>query len=184
MLVVSAVYIYISVKTADMYFHETRQKLDIKIANHIIAHNTFFTGGSINISALKNVFHNVMVINPKHSNDLLDTAGTILAFDAPNNSVKINKVPLEPIEEFISSREETFLLSIDPKNPNKQKPFSAAKVVDKGKFKGYIYVILGGQEYENASQLLFGSYILKLDVRSMIIALYCSDYNWIFCDWF
>lgn len=171
MLVVSAVYIYISVNTADMYFQETRQKLDIKIANHITAENSFFSGDSINVSALKDVFHNVMVINPSIEVYLLDTIGAILAFDAPSNSVKINKVPLEPIEEFISSGEETFLLSIDPKNPNKQKPFSAAKVLDKGKFKGYIYVILGGQEYENASQLLFGSYILKLGVRSMIIAL-------------
>lgn len=171
LLIISAIYIYIFVDTADMYFQETRQKLDTKIANHITSDNNFFSGDSINIDALKNVFHDVMVINPSIEVYLLDKSGTILAFDAPINSVKIKKVPLEPIKEFISSDHEIFLMSVDPKKPDKQKPFSAAKVFDNGNFKGYIYVILGGQEYENASQLLFGSYILKLGVRSMIIAL-------------
>jgi len=37
--------------------------------------------------------------------------------------------------------------------------------------RGYIYVILGGEEYEQASQLVFGSYMLRLGVRSMTITL-------------
>jgi len=157
-----------------MYFQETRQKLDLKIANHITADNNFFTGDSVNINALKNVFHNAMVINPSIEVYLLDKSGKILAFDAPNGSVKITKVPIEPLKEFISSAQETFSMTVDPKNPEKKKPFSAAEVYDNGNFRGYIYIILGGQEYENASQLLFGSYILKLGVRSMIIALFAT----------
>jgi signal transduction histidine kinase len=171
LLVISTVYIYISVNTAEMYFQETRQKLDTKVASHIASDNQFFSDDSLNLDALKNVFHNVMVINPSIEVYLLDTTGTILAFDAPVNAVKIKEVPLEPIKKFISSTKETFLMGIDPKNPGKEKAFSAAKVYQKGKFRGYIYVILGGQEYENASQLLFGSYILRLGIRSMIIAL-------------
>jgi len=154
-----------------MYFQETRQKLDIKIASHISNEAEFFRNDSVNYDAMKNVFHNVMVINPSLEVYLLDTHGNILAFDADSNLVKLKKLPLEPIQKFISSKEEQFLLAPDPKNPGKEKPISAAKVFSNGKFKGYIYVILGGQEYENASQLLFGSYILRLGVRSMIIAL-------------
>jgi signal transduction histidine kinase len=171
LFIISAVYIYISVNTAEMYFQETRQKLDIKIASHISNEAEFFRNDSVNYDAMKNVFHNVMVINPSLEVYLLDTHGNILAFDADSNLVKLKKLPLEPIQKFISSKEEQFLLAPDPKNPGKEKPISAAKVFSNGKFKGYIYVILGGQEYENASQLLFGSYILRLGVRSMIIAL-------------
>jgi signal transduction histidine kinase len=174
LLIISAVYIYISVNTAEMYFQETRQKLDVKVASHIASDNQFFSDDSLNLDALKNVFHNVMVINPSIEVYLLDTAGTILAFDAPSNAVKIKEVPLGPIRKFISSTKETFLMGIDPKNPDKEKAFSAARVYQKGKFRGYIYVILGGQEYENASQLLFGSYILRLGIRSMIIALFTA----------
>ena len=171
LLIISAVYIYISVITAEMYFQETRQKLDLKVAQHIASDNDFFSGDSINISVLKNVFHNVMVINPSIEVYLLDTSGTILAYYAPEQTVKIKEVPLEPLKKFISSKSEIFLMGIDPKSPEKQKAFSAAVVKDKGKFRGYIYVILGCKEYENASQVLFGSYILRLGVRSMIIAL-------------
>ncbi|HKI78222.1 MAG TPA: ATP-binding protein [Ignavibacteriaceae bacterium] len=171
LIVISAAYIYISVNTAEMYFQETRQKLDIQVASHITSDNEFFMDDSVNVNALKDLFHNVMVINPSIEVYLLDTTGTILAFDAPLSTVKIKKIPLSPVKKFIQSNEETFLLGIDPKNPDKMKPFSAAKVVEQGVFKGYIYVILGGQKYETASQLVFGSYILSLGVRSMVIAL-------------
>jgi len=171
LLIISAVYIYISVITAEMYFQETRQKLDINVASHIASDNNFFKADTLNINALKEVFHNVMVINPSIEVYLLDTNGTILAYYAPNQIIKIKRVPLYKINEFIRSKNEKFLLGTDPKNPEIQKPFSAAKVLEHGKFRGYIYVILGGQEYENASQLLLGSYILRLGVRSMIIAL-------------
>ncbi len=171
LLVISAIYIYISVETAEMYFQETRQKLDIKVAPHIATFYDFFKGDSVDTDVLKKVFHNVMVINPSIEVYLLNTNGIILAYYAPDQIIKLTKVPLKSIKEYISSNKENFLMGVDPKNPDRQKAFSAAKVFHKEKFKGYIYVILGGKEYENASQLLFGSYILRLGVKSMIIAL-------------
>jgi len=167
----SIVYIYISVTTAQMYFQETRQKLNNNIAEHIAADNPIYMDDTVNTSALKQVFHNVMVINPSIEVYLLNTEGNILAYYAPNHTVKLKKVPLGPINKFIASNDNRFLLGVDPKNPDKKKAFSAARVYYKNEFKGYIYVILGGKEYENASQLLFGSYILRLGLRSMIIAL-------------
>ena len=161
----------ISVNTAEMYFQETRQKLDVNIASHIASDNNFFSGDSMNLEVLKEVFHNVMVINPSIEVYLLDTTGTILSYYAPSQSVLLKSVPLNSIRKFIASKEENFLMGVDPKNPETRKAFSAAKVFDHGKFKGYIYVILGGQEYENASQLFYGSYIMRLGIRSMIIAL-------------
>jgi len=170
LLITSGVYIYIAVTTADMYFQETRQNLDIQIASHIAAENDCFNRDSVNLDALKDVFHDVMVINPSIEVYLLDTSGIILAYYAPNQVISIEKVPLNPLENFIAENGESFLLGLDPKNPNKNKAFSAARVIDEGQFKGYIYVILGGQEYENASQMVLGSYILRLGIRSMIIA--------------
>jgi len=170
LLVMSGVYIYIAVNTADMYFQETRQNLDIRIASHIAAENNCFEGDSVNLDVLKDVFHDVMIINPSIEVYLLDTFGKILAYYAPNQIITLEKVPLDPINNFISNDGESFLLGIDPKNPSKKKAFSAARVIEEQQFKGYIYVILGGQEYENASQMVLGSYILRLGIRSMIIA--------------
>ncbi|MFH2004128.1 MAG: ATP-binding protein [Bacteroidota bacterium] len=171
LLIISAVYIYISVFTAEMYFQETRQKLDFSIAEHIAGDNKCFIDGQVNSSALEQVFHDVMVINPSIEVYLLDTTGTILTYYAPNKIISIKRVPLGPITNIIQSGEENFVLGLDPKNPGTEKAFSASKVYEDEKFMGYIYVILGGEEYENASQLVFGSFILRLGVRSMIVAL-------------
>ena len=73
---------YISVFTAEMYFQETRQKLDTEIASHIASENKCFNGDSVNVDVLKNVFHNVMVINPSIEVYLLDTTGKILTYYA------------------------------------------------------------------------------------------------------
>jgi signal transduction histidine kinase len=154
-----------------MYFEETRQKLDLNIASHIAADNECFKGDSVNTQALRNVFHNVMVINPSIEVYLLDTNGTILTYYAPYQVIKITSVPLGPVKNFISSERQNFLMGVDPKNPAKMKPFSASRVTEENEFKGYIYVILGGQEYENVAQLVFGNYIIRLGVKSMIIAL-------------
>lgn len=171
LLIISVVYMYISVNTAEMYFQETRQKLDVSIATHIAGENRCFIDGEVNTSALKQVFHNVMVINPSIEVYLLDTAGTILTYYAPNKIITIKHVPLDPINRFIESEEEVFVMGLDPKNPETKKAFSASTVFEDEIFRGYIYVILGGEEYENASQLVFGSFILRLGVRSMIVAL-------------
>jgi len=170
LIIISAVYMYISVFTAEMYFQETRQKLDQYVAQHIASEYDYYTDNKLNENVIKNVFHDVMVINPSIEVYLLDKTGKILAYYAPDHTIEAEHIPLEPIKKFID-QEEQFVLGIDPKNPLTEKAFSAAKVYDDGNFKGYIYVILGGEEYENASQLVFGSYILRLGIRSMVIAL-------------
>ena len=170
LVLISGVYMYISVFTAEMYFQETRQKLDEYVAEHIAKEYDYFDDQEVINDNINMIFHNVMVINPSLEVYLLDEHGKILTYYAPEHSVEADSIPLEPIHEFLE-QDNAFILGIDPKNPLTEKAFSAAKVYDNGEFRGYIYVILGGEEYENASDLVFGSYILRLGIRSMGIAL-------------
>ena len=64
LLVLSVIYLYISVYTAEMYFQETGQKLNAEVALHIAEENKCFVNGEANEEGLKEVFHNVMIINP------------------------------------------------------------------------------------------------------------------------
>jgi len=171
LLVLSAIYLYISVFTAEMYFQEASQKLNAEIAPHIAGENKCFINGEVNEETLKEVFHNVMIINPSIEVYLLDAEGKILTYFAPNKTIELDYVPLEPIKEFINTKGETFVMGVDPKNEQIMKGFSASEVYEDSTFMGYIYVILGGEEYENASQLVFGSYMLRLGLRSMSITL-------------
>jgi signal transduction histidine kinase len=154
-----------------MYFQETNQKLSAEIAPQIAAENQCFVNGRANTEILKEVFNNVMIINPSLEVYLLDTKGKILTYYAPNKKVRLDYVSLDPINKFISSKDKPFLLGPDPRNPDRTKSFSAARVYENNIFRGYIYVILGGEEYDSAAQILFGSYILRLGIGSMALTL-------------
>jgi len=171
LLVLSIVYLYISVYTAEMYFQEASQKLNAEIALHIAQENKCFIDGKANEDVLKDVFHNVMIINPSIEVYLLDTEGKILTYFAPNEIIELEYVPLEPIKKFIEVKDGSFIMGVDPKNASIMKGFSASEVYEDHVLRGYIYVILEGEEYENATQLVFGSYMLRLGVRSMGITL-------------
>lgn len=171
LFVLSVVYLYISVYTAEMYFQEASQKLNAEIAPHIADENRCFINGEANEEVLKDVFHDVMIINPSIEVYLLNTEGKILTYFAPNKIIELEYVPLEPLQEFIEGKDESFVMGVDPKNASIMKGFSASEVYEDSIFRGYIYVILGGEEYENAAQFVFGSYMLRLGVRSMSITL-------------
>ena len=167
LFILSCAYSYIALFTAEMYFQEANQKLDTEIAPHIASENKCFINGKANDEVLKSVFHNVMIINPSLEVYLLNQEGKILTYYAPNKTIFLKYVPLSPIKEFISSKGKKFILGADPKKPDQEKVFSAAQVIENGRLMGYIYIILGGEEYENAANLILGSYILRLGVRSM-----------------
>ena len=171
LIIISIVYLYIATFTAEMYYQEASQRLNADVAKHIAEDNQCFVNGKANKAALENIFHNIMVINPSIEVYLLDTSGTILSYYAPNAKIKLKSVPLEPINEFLINGKSTFVMGADPKHEQKEKTFSAAKVFEGGVHRGYIYVILGSEEFENAASFVNGSYILRLGVRSMTITL-------------
>jgi len=171
LLVLSVIYLYISVYTAEMYFQEAGQKLNAEVAPHIADENKCFINGEANEEVLKEVFHDVMVINPSIEVYLLNTEGKILTYFAPDKVIKLDYVPLDPIKEFIEVGTSTFVMGVDPKNETVMKGFSASEVYEDSVLMGYMYVILGGEEYENATQFVFGSYMLRLGLRSMTITL-------------
>jgi signal transduction histidine kinase len=171
LIIISVVYLYIAAFTAEMYFQEASQRLNEEVAQHIAEENQFFVNGKANQEALKNIFHNIMVINPSIEVYLLNTEGKILTYFAPNKEIKLDYVPLGPINEFLETGASSFVMGVDPKNEHIEKTFSAAKVYEGDVHRGYIYVILGGEEFENAASFVVGSYILRLGVRSMTITL-------------
>jgi signal transduction histidine kinase len=171
LIIVSVIYLDIAVYTAEMYYQEAIQRLNEEVAPHIADENQCFINGKANEKALKEVFHDVMVINPSIEVYLLDTEGKILTYFAPNKVINLEYVPLEPIREFLEVGASTFVMGVDPKSGSMMKGFSAAEVYEGSIHRGYIYVILGGEEYENATQFVLGSYMLRLGVRSMTITL-------------
>jgi signal transduction histidine kinase len=126
----------------------------------------------VNKPALELVFNGAMVLNPSIEVYLLDGEGKILAYSAPDTSIKLTQVPLAPIHTFIrqNGRDAGLITGVDPRNIGVWKAFSAAPVREGKRIKGYIYVILAGQEYESVSLLVQKNYILRSRINILITA--------------
>lgn len=174
LLLLSSIYTLISVDTVKMYFQEASQKLNLQIAPHIVSDYKCFDQGKPNQEELKKVFHDVMIINPSLELYMLDTEGKILTYYAPKKKIKAEYVPLDPINKCLTSKEKRLILGMDPRNPEREKAFSAAEIYENGIHRGYIYVILGSEEYESTLQLILGSYIIRLGLGTMGVTLFAA----------
>ncbi len=177
--------LYVSVRSAIQYSVEVNQRLNWDLArNTVDLIKPKFQNGTVNKEAIADIMHSMMVINPSLEVYLLDPEGKILSYVAPEKVVKLQRVSLSPIQNFFTDTRHNLIFGDDPRNPGEKKTFSAAKVVDNNNLTGYIYIILASQEYVSAAQMVIGSYILGLSIRSVIIILLVSAFVGLFFIWF
>jgi two-component system OmpR family sensor kinase len=161
-LLVAILTLVLTFFTTRLYLAEVNQKLNRTLAGHLVSEEALLKDGKVNPGALKDVFHMLMVINPGIEVYLLDPRGKILAYSAPPGKVKRSRVSLIPVRAFLSGTSALPILGDDPRGPESRKVFSAAPIEVNHRVQGYMYVILGGEEYDTAIRILAGSYILKL----------------------
>ncbi len=171
LLVYAVISIGLTVNTARDYFQEANQRLDSKIAQHIAKEIKPFTHGQINDSALRDLFHNVMVLHPSVEVYLLDDQGEVLAYAAPDSLIKMDKVDVTPIREFIDKEGDIFIKGDNPRDPDRQKIFSAAEIHGEDVFSGFIYVILRGDRYDSATAMLLDNYPFNLALKMFLILI-------------
>jgi len=169
LLVITACFIALTTLTVPMYQQEVTQKLHQNLAANLVKENSLLKEKEINNEALEHVFHNLMVVNPAIEVYLTDKTGKILSFSAPLGKVKKTKIDLTPIQKFLDKNSKIPILGDNPRDPNGQKVFSAAKIVNNGILEGYLYIVLGGEEYDSVVNMLNGSYILQLSGTTMIV---------------
>ena len=168
---VGVIFIVLILLTADYYQKEVNQKLNRDLAKNIAADMRLLVEGSVNKTALKGLFHDLMVINPSIELYLLGPEGKILAYSAPPGKVKRERVDLGVIKRWLADRPTYPLLGDDPRNPGRKKPFSAARIPEQGDLEGYLYIILGGEEFDNATQQIGNSYILQIGIWLVLAGL-------------
>src|SRR5690606_10079104 len=112
LLLLSTIYIYISVFTAEMYFQEASQRLNAEIAPHIAEENQCFINGEPNEAILKNVFQDAMVINPAIEVYLLDSEGKIITFYPYDDNLQIDHIDLNLVNEFIRTGGKEFVIGV------------------------------------------------------------------------
>jgi two-component system OmpR family sensor kinase len=171
---IGVLYILLTLYTTHLYFQEVNQKLNSTLAENLSSEKILMEDGRVNEKALQDVFHMIMVVNPGIEVYLLDPNGNIVGFSAPPGKVKRQKVSLEPLKSFLNKTEAFPILGDDPRDPERKKVFSAAPILLKNQIQGYLYVILGSEEFDTAAEMLRGSLIVRLSIWAIIGGLLFS----------
>jgi signal transduction histidine kinase len=157
--------------SSTLYQQEVAQKLNRELAAHIVEDQPLIQNREINRPALDLLFHQLMVINPSIELYLLDESGAVLGYSAPEGKVKRTRIALEPVRAFLDDSARFPLKGDDPRNPDGRKVFSAAPIEDQEGLQGYLYVVLGGEQYDHVVQMLGNSYILNSALVVLLAAL-------------
>jgi len=164
--VIGGIYVALTMLTTRLYIDEVNQKLNRTLAANLAHEKPLMKDGRIDRAMLHQVLDALMAVNPDIEIYLLDPGGRIVAFSAPPGRVKRGSVSLDPIRRFLEGGRLP-IKGDDPRDPSRGKIFSAAPLAGGG----YLYVILGGEEYDSVMQQLRGSYILQLSAVAAVAAV-------------
>ena len=170
------VYARLGLRISNAYAMEVNQQLGRGIAEHTVQEIKPFVDGQVDEDAAHNIMHAMMAINPDVEVYLLDPEGAILQYVAPYKEVKLDRVSLEPVQQYLADSlgQAGLILGDDPRAPGKTNVFSAAPVLEGGQLQGYVYIILASQAYASTAEALMGSYVLRNGRNALGIVLLLS----------
>mgnify|MGYP000495033503 FL=1 len=166
-----AIQFYVLTNATLNYAHEADQKLNLTLASDIGKVLQPFLKDSIDRENIEQSIRSLMVMNHRIEIYLLDKHGYIKGFWAePGKKIAKYHLPLDQIKTFISGTFQLPLLGCDPKKEGSYKTFSACQI-SIGNDHGYLYVILGSEQYDSALNMLAESHNAKLFVQHFFLIL-------------
>lgn len=170
-IVVSLFMMYLMNELTDSYQNEVEQKLHKQLALHMVKDHQLLKGGELDHKALKSAFHSMMVLGPAFEFYVLDVEGNIQTYSAEPGKVKRDRVDLESVLKFLEKDALLPILGDDPRSTSRHKIFSVAEINHGQTLIGYLYIIIGGEKYDDVVDVLKGSHIIKLGVWGVIASL-------------
>jgi len=166
-----AVLLWVFNKSSEAAQLEAAQKLHLHLAEYVVQNMNVFTNGHFDEARIKEAFHRIMLLGPVTELYILDPQGKILTYDAPDRKIKLSHVDLYPITQFLK-KAELPILGDDPRSQSQQKIFSATSVFDQSKqLKGYLYIIIGGENYDSIVTDLLLTKVWKISLVSIVAGL-------------
>ncbi|MGI2261389.1 sensor histidine kinase [Shewanella sp. GXUN23E] len=136
------------------YSHEAnvdlvQQSLHRELAEHMVHLNPMLSRGVTSKEALKEAFHDFMLLGPSFEIYTLDPGGRVIAYDAPSEKILSPQVDLVRVQAFLNGQPLP-LFGTDPRGSKTEKIFSVSELRDSaGSLTGYLYVILGGESFDH-----------------------------------
>ncbi len=156
-------------------FYETStQLLNKDVASHIARFTSPYGREGFDRQKADSVFYDAMVISPSAEVYFLDTTGKVIYYHGAPTEIKSAMVSLAAIHEYLLSGGTKHITGPDPRDPGHRKIFSAAAVEGESGRVGYIYVVLGSQQYRSVTQMLYNSRITPSVLVTVVVILAIS----------
>ena len=163
--------IYITYNSSLELISAADQQINLDLAENIATQLDSVLTREATEEEIESVLHYLMVYNPRIEIYVLDETGKIINFFADPTAVKAEKVSMTPITSFLKGTPQSLILGDDPRNPGTRKPFSVARVVLGSGDTGYVYIILSGERYNTALEMVRDRYILGTSLKILVIIL-------------
>ncbi|MCA4965548.1 sensor histidine kinase [Pseudomonas sp. Y24-6] len=164
---------WMQVRANQMHEQEVVQGLSRNLAQHIANDTVLMNSQGLMPDAVRNLFSQLMLVNPSVEVYLLDPAGRVVGSAAPEGRIRREQVGLAPIQRLLAG-DALPILGDDPRSADARKVFSAAPLKVDGKPVGYLYVVLLGEEHDRLAEQGATSAALNTALWSIgLVALLC-----------
>lgn len=164
---------WLQVRSNHMHELEVVQGLSRDLAAHIARDTQLMDADGLKPDAVRNLFSQLMLVNPSVEVYLLDIDGRVVGNAAPKGHMLRGQVDLTPIRRFLSGAMLP-ILGDDPRSIDGRKVFSAAPLKVGGQQAGFLYVVLLGEAHDVYDAKDATSMALKIALWSIgLVALLC-----------
>jgi signal transduction histidine kinase len=176
--------VWLQVRSNKMHELEVVQGLSRDLAQHIARDTQLMDANGLKPDAVRELFSQLMLVNPSVEVYLLDGDGRIVGDAAPKDRVLRDRVDLAPVRELLAGNPLP-ILGDDPRSMDARKVFSAAPLMVMGKPAGFLYVVLLGEAHDRFAERGATSEALNTALWSIgLIALLClfaglAAFGWI-----
>ena len=168
--------LYLSQSVSERYGLEVMQSLNRSVAGYINEQAQLLNNQlQVDEIVLDQLASHAMVLNPALEIYVLDLQGNILSHRLPTEVIQLTKVSLQPINSYLSNSIKLPILGDDPRSPDRQRVFSVSSIEVLGETMGYVYVVIGGQLYQDLRESVSGSYLYHAGGILMAISLVAAS---------
>lgn len=173
LLICSGTSAWLQVRSNRMHELEVVQGLSRDLAAHIARDTQLMDADGLKPDAVRNLFSQLMLVNPSVEVYLLDIDGRVVGNAAPAGHLRREQVNLEPVRRFLSGARLP-IVGDDPRSPSGMKVFSAAPLQANGRQTGFLYVVLLGEAHDVFDAQDATSVALNIALWSIaLVALLC-----------
>ncbi|MFT3814801.1 MAG: HAMP domain-containing sensor histidine kinase [Acidovorax sp.] len=173
LLVCSGTSVWLQLRSNRMHEQEVVQGLSRDLAESIARDAQLTDANGLMPGAVRNLFDQLMVVNPSVEIYLLEPDGRIAGHAAPEGRLRRDRVDLAPVRRFLAG-DMLPILGDDPRSADGRKVFSAAPLRVEGRDVGFIYVVLLGEAHDLLAARGSAGAVLKTALWSIgLVALLC-----------